>query len=107
MQPVEEEEKPEEEPEEELSEADLPRLQAEVNDLQQAFDQAVVEKHSLHMELQSMNERLKAASEMVERWGFVWDLRILVGWGGVPLRWWRGELHLGLEDIGGVEGNAL
>ena len=68
VQPVEEEEKPEEEPEEELSEADLPRLQAEVNDLQQAFDQAVVEKHSLHMELQSMNERLKAASEMVERW---------------------------------------
>ena len=67
FQPTEEEEKPEEEPEEELSEADLPRLQAEVNALQQLFDQAVVEKHSLHMELQSMNERLKAASEMVER----------------------------------------
>ncbi|XP_076466964.1 uncharacterized protein LOC143298129 [Babylonia areolata] len=64
--PKEEEEKKEEEPEEELSEADLPRLQEEVNSLQVQFDQAVVEKHSLHMELQSMNERLKAASEMVE-----------------------------------------
>ncbi|XP_070190368.1 uncharacterized protein [Littorina saxatilis] len=65
-EPKEEEEEKEEEAEEELSEADLPRLQEEVNQLQQQFDQAVVEKHSLHMELLSMNERLKAASEMVE-----------------------------------------
>lgn len=67
MRPKEEKEKPaQEEPDEELSEADLPRLQSEVNQLQQDFDLAVVDKHSLQMELQSMNERLKAATEMVE-----------------------------------------
>ncbi|XP_067674368.1 uncharacterized protein [Haliotis asinina] len=54
------------EPDEDLSEADLPRVQEVVNKLQSQFDQAVVQKHSLEMELQSMNERLKAAVEMVE-----------------------------------------
>ncbi len=55
------------EPDEDLSEEDLPRVQEVVNELQEKFDLAVVEKHSLEMELQSMNERLKAATEMVER----------------------------------------
>ena len=55
------------EPEEDYEEADLPRLQDIVNQLQREFDQSVVEKHSLEMELISMNERLKAATEMVER----------------------------------------
>ncbi|XP_025098007.1 LOW QUALITY PROTEIN: dynein gamma chain, flagellar outer arm-like [Pomacea canaliculata] len=64
--PKKEEKKEEEEMEEELSEVDLPRIQEEVNQLQQEFDQSVVEKHSLQMELQSMNERLKAASELVD-----------------------------------------
>ena len=54
-------------PEEDLSEEDLPRVQEEVNDLQAQFDQAVVEKHSLEMELQSMKERLKAASDLIDR----------------------------------------
>ncbi|XP_041355189.1 dynein gamma chain, flagellar outer arm-like isoform X3 [Gigantopelta aegis] len=54
------------EPEEDLSEADLPDVQSEVNALQKQFDLAVVEKHSLEMELRSMNERLKAATEIVE-----------------------------------------
>jgi len=58
----------EEAPEEDYEEDDLPRIQAEVNALQAEFDQAVVEKHSLEMELISMNERLKAATEMVDRW---------------------------------------
>ncbi|XP_035829673.1 dynein heavy chain 5, axonemal isoform X2 [Aplysia californica] len=65
-EPQEEEEAPMEEEEEDLSEADLPRVQQEVNALQAQFDQAVVEKHSLQMELKSMNERLKAAVEMVD-----------------------------------------
>ncbi|KAK6187606.1 hypothetical protein SNE40_005595 [Patella caerulea] len=54
------------EPEQNLTEADLARIQEEENALQKQFDQAVMEKHSLEMELQSMNERLKAATEMVE-----------------------------------------
>ncbi|XP_053397319.1 dynein axonemal heavy chain 5-like isoform X6 [Mercenaria mercenaria] len=53
-------------PEEVYEEEDLPRIQEEVNQLQAEFDQAVVEKHSLEMELISMNERLKAATEMVD-----------------------------------------
>lgn len=56
------------EPEPDYTEADLPSLQDTVNSLQQQFDLSVVEKHSLEMELQSMNERLKAATEMVDRW---------------------------------------
>ncbi|GFN75495.1 dynein beta chain, ciliary [Plakobranchus ocellatus] len=56
----------EEEEEEDLSEADLPRVQEQVNQLQASFDQAVVEKHCLKMELKSMNERLKAAVEIVD-----------------------------------------
>ena len=54
-------------PEEDYDEDDLPRIQEQVNALQAEFDQSVVEKHSLEMELISMNERLKAATEMVER----------------------------------------
>ena len=65
--PKEKEEAAEDEEEEDLSEADLPRVQQEVNEHQTLFDQSVVEKHSLQMELRSMNERLKAAVEMVER----------------------------------------
>ena len=55
------------EPEPEYTEDDLPTLQELVNELQQQFDKSVVEKHSLEIELASMNERLKAASEMVDR----------------------------------------
>ncbi|ESO89151.1 hypothetical protein LOTGIDRAFT_229063 [Lottia gigantea] len=51
---------------ENLTEDDLPRIQEEENGLQRKFDEAVMEKHSLEMELQSMNERLKAATELVE-----------------------------------------
>ena len=56
-----------EEPEEELTEDDLPRLQIEVDELQAQFDANVVEKHSLEMELISTKERLRAASEVIER----------------------------------------
>jgi dynein heavy chain len=54
---------------EELTEKDLPRLQDEVHDLQAQFDAAVVQKHSLEMELTSMKERLKAATNMIGRYG--------------------------------------
>ena len=64
---VKEERTPTPEPEPDYVESDLPGLQDTVNSLQQQFDQSVVEKHSLEMELQSMNERLKAATEMVDR----------------------------------------
>lgn len=67
LQPAQEQKEDEAEPEEEYDESDLPRVQEEVNALQAEFDQSVVEKHSLEMELISMNERLKAATEMVER----------------------------------------
>ncbi|KAK6987321.1 dynein heavy chain 5 axonemal, partial [Biomphalaria glabrata] len=56
----------EEEEEEELSEADLPRMQSKLSELQALFDRAVVEKHSLEMELQSINERLKSAVDFIE-----------------------------------------
>ncbi|CAL1527205.1 unnamed protein product [Lymnaea stagnalis] len=67
LEPKEEDKQEEQEEEEEdLSEADLPRIEQEVSQLQALFDQAVVEKHSLQMELQSMNERLKSAVEFVD-----------------------------------------
>ena len=68
LQPEEEHIASSPEPEDDLSEADLPDIQCDVNALQQQFDLAVVEKHSLEMELHSMNERLKAATEIVERY---------------------------------------
>ncbi|XP_064629693.1 uncharacterized protein LOC135488785 isoform X2 [Lineus longissimus] len=64
--------KPEEQPltpepdQDDLTEDDLPRIQDEVNDLQQQFDLSVIEKHSLEMELISMNERIRATTEMIE-----------------------------------------
>ena len=54
-------------PEPEYTEADIPRLQEEVNELQAKFDASVVTKHSLEMELQASNERLKAATNMIRR----------------------------------------
>ena len=54
------------EEEEMLTERDIDRLQADVDDLQHRFEYAVDAKHSLQKELSSMKERLKAASEMVE-----------------------------------------
>jgi len=52
---------------EDLTEQDLERIQNEVDDLQEQFDAAVVDKHSLEVELLSMKERLKAATDMVDR----------------------------------------
>ena len=62
-----EEEAEKEEEEEVLTEDDLPRIQQLVDGLQTEFDAAVVVKHSLEMELASMQERLKAATGMIDR----------------------------------------
>ena len=56
--------------EEDLNEDDLPRVQNEVDDLQKLFDAAVVDKHSLAMELESMKERLKTATDIIDRLGY-------------------------------------
>ena len=67
-QPEEEEEETSaEQEEEELNEDDLPRVQNEVDDLQQQFDASVWDKHSLAMELESMKERLKTATDIIDR----------------------------------------
>ena len=63
----EEEETPSGQEDEELNEDDLPRIQNEVDDLQQQFDASVVDKHSLAMELESMKERLKTATDIIDR----------------------------------------
>ena len=55
------------EPEQDYTEDDLPKLQDDVNNLQQQFDLSVTEKHNLETELTSMNQRLKAATDLIDR----------------------------------------
>ncbi|XP_053567991.1 uncharacterized protein LOC128657631 [Bombina bombina] len=50
-----------------LTAEDLPTLQAEVAQLHGEYDAAVVHKHQLEAKLQSHQERLKAALDMLER----------------------------------------
>ena len=69
QKPQEEEREPTPPPEEELTSNDLGRIESEVEDLQDQFDKAVVEKHSLELELTSMKERLKAATDLMQRCG--------------------------------------
>ena len=63
----EEEREPTPEPEPELDEDDLPRIQSELRALQAEYDKSVVEKHKLSTELKSMNERMRAANDVLER----------------------------------------
>ncbi|XP_048577711.1 dynein axonemal heavy chain 8 isoform X3 [Nematostella vectensis] len=58
-------EEPEPEPEPELTEADLPGLEADVLRLQEEYDEAVVHKHNLANEVKSCSERLKAATDLL------------------------------------------
>lgn len=51
----------------ELGEEGLQRLQEEVNELQEKFDKAVIEKHSLALTCQQLSEKLKAANHLLER----------------------------------------
>ncbi|EDO44670.1 predicted protein, partial [Nematostella vectensis] len=61
-------EEPEPEPEPELTEADLPGLEADVLRLQEEYDEAVVHKHNLANEVKSCSERLKAATDLLHRY---------------------------------------
>jgi len=56
------------EPEAELTEADLPEIQAAVRKLQEEYDKAVVVKHNLQNDVQSCSERLKAATALIKRY---------------------------------------
>jgi len=52
---------------ESLTENDLPQLLAELQELQDKFDQAAVNKHKLHCELENCIQRLEAATSIVDR----------------------------------------
>ena len=55
------------EEEAELGEEGLARLQAEVESLQEEFDRAVIEKHSLGETCQQLAEKLKSVYHLLER----------------------------------------
>ncbi len=55
------------EEEAELGEEGLARLQAEVDSLQELFDRAVIEKHSLGETCQQLAEKLKSVNHLLER----------------------------------------
>ena len=51
----------------EVGEEGLAKLQDEVDELQEQFDRAVVEKHSLGEVCQQLAEKLKSVSHLLER----------------------------------------
>lgn len=51
----------------EVGEEGLERLQEEVDELQEIFDQAVIDKHSLAVTCQELAEKLKSANHLLER----------------------------------------
>lgn len=55
-------------PEENYTEDDLPRLIKELEELQKIFDGSAVNKHKLHIELESCIQRLDAATTIIERY---------------------------------------
>ena len=57
----------EEEEEVELGDDGLLRLQEEVDELQENFDKAVIDKHSLSQTCQDLAEKLKSANHLLER----------------------------------------
>ena len=52
----------------EIGEEGLQQLQQEVDQLQENFDKAVIEKHSLAHTCQQLAEKLKAANHLLERY---------------------------------------
>lgn len=52
----------------ELGEEGLLRLQEEVDELQESFDKAVIDKHSLAQTCQELAEKLKSANHLLERY---------------------------------------
>ena len=51
----------------EFGEEGLLKLQQEVDELQESFDRAVVDKHSLAQTCQELAEKLKSANHLLER----------------------------------------
>lgn len=51
----------------EFGEEGVARLQSEVDDLQEQFDKAVIEKHSLGETCQQLAEKLKSVNHLLER----------------------------------------
>lgn len=51
----------------EAGEEGLQKLQEEVDELQEKFDKAVIEKHSLAQTCQQLSEKLKSANHLLER----------------------------------------
>ncbi|XP_028415382.1 dynein heavy chain 8, axonemal-like isoform X2 [Dendronephthya gigantea] len=74
------EEKPADgEPEPVLTEADLPRLEQELETLQEEFDKAVMVKYDLQDEVNASSERLRVAQELLQRLkDFEEDSRVFV-----------------------------
>lgn len=58
-------------PEESLNEEDLPRLLNELEELQGKFDASAVNKHKLHIELESCIQRMEAATSIIERYFYI------------------------------------
>ncbi len=52
----------------EVEEEGLAALQEEVDSLQETFDRAVIEKHSLGLSCQQLAEKLKTANHLLERY---------------------------------------
>ena len=52
----------------EVGEEGLAKAQAEVNSLQEQFDKAVIEKHSLGETCQQLAEKLKSVNHLLERY---------------------------------------
>lgn len=50
-----------------MTEADLPKLEGELNALQDEFDKAVVVKYDLQEEVNASSERLRVAQELLQR----------------------------------------
>ena len=73
------------EPEPELTEADLPCVQEAVSTLQQEYDDAVVVKHNLQNDVHSCSERLKAATDLLQRY--------------VPQVYYQGLCHSFITDV--------
>ncbi len=51
----------------EMGEEGLQHLQEEVDEIQERFDKAVIEKHSLTQTCQQLSEKLKSARNLLER----------------------------------------
>lgn len=51
----------------EMGEEGLLKLQEEVDQLQEDFDRAVIEKHNLALTCQQLSEKLKSANHLLER----------------------------------------